>query len=127
MPFINYIGSLTIPSGSTVSSTHLTQSGYGKYDAIGIFAPPSMSGGAIIQGAYDYSASVYGSGSVWYDVQSPAGTNVVVSGSKVICLESFPYDAIRLSGSIQDSVSGSNFIFTGQIMGAVTNQAVLLP
>ena len=127
MSFVEVLGTLNIPMSSSATSTYLSQSGYGKYDVLGIFAPPSMSGFVYVEATYNVGI-VDPSGSAlapsWSRAIGVSGTPFIVSGGQSIMLESFPYDAMRLSGSKQGAVSGALFTVTGQMMGTLTGPAL---
>lgn len=110
MPWINQVGSLTVPSGS-VSSDILSQSVFGPYDVLAFFVSGSITGPMAVEVSNDAVTNK------WYTLIT------AISSSQVIVMESFPYDAIRLNGSTPQS---SNLVVyvTGQVMGMVGGSAI---
>ena len=124
MPLIETVGTLTIPAGSKVSNA-LSQSAFGRYDALGIFAPAGYTGSATLLASPVASASA----ASWSLALTSTGTVITFPSSSVSFLESFPYEMIMLSGSLPAPATGSavTYIVKGQIMGALTGLAALNP
>lgn len=115
---IELIGTLTITSGSNITSGHLSQSVYSKFDAIGIFPSGNLTGTATLQ------ATPFTDTTAFRSAQNPPGTAITVTGQAAIYIESFPYEAIQMSASVAQPAATS-FTFIGQRMAAVGGTAAL--
>lgn len=121
MALIETAGTLTIAAGDRYS-TVLSQSSFGRYDVLGLFPPASASASAVMFAAPEYNSTA--SLIAWSAIYNESGANVVIPISGTVLIENFPYEMIRLSSSVTPTVD-QVYIIKGQLMGAITNQAVL--
>lgn len=122
--FIQQIGIFTIPSGSSISNV-ISQSAYGKYDDIIIQPSGSFSGTASLQGVnnIDNPSACLSASYPWTNMRMPTSTtDISVSPTAGLVLESFPVDAMRLSTTLALS-SSAVFNVAGQIEVALTGLA----
>jgi len=110
MAWIQHLPTLTMASGST-TSTILSQSSYGWYDALSFFISGTQTGNLSVEITHDTNSGF------WPTMITS------VSSSNIIVMESFPYDGIRFSANA--SQSNNVTIYTmGQIQGVVGNNAI---